>query len=216
MRKESVRNHQEWWERLAQAGCPLGLGEDCTIMSNEPALRITQLGHPGMENYVMEMPSGLTNFMLGIHMVCLAPKLYLEAFGLTVPGADLQILCLPDPEEIGPDKMNYVMPEHGGVYLRDQVINHRVGTELRRGQAIKGWALASSTIVLPDHIKHSSFAPVKFGVVDEYQHVHSEDFQLYVDRSRGPKMQRTTKDRIERLLIEEAGLRQPPPPLGRS
>lgn len=209
MTKESVRNHKEWRERLTQVGCPLNPEKDHTITSNESVLQITQLGHPVMENFVMEMPSGLTEYLLGVHIVCLAAKVYLEDFKLVVPWADPQILWLPDPEESGPDKMNYVMPESGDVYPSERVINHRIGTELRRGQRIQGWVLASSTTVLPDHIKHRSSAAVKFGVIDQYGRVHSEDFFLYVDRSRGSKTRGIGTSRIAEPPREEAEVRRP-------
>jgi hypothetical protein len=188
----------------------LDLEANYAIASNEPALRITQRGHPLLENYVREMSSGLTEYMLGVHIVCLAARVCLEGYDLVAPWPDSQVFWLPDPEESGPDKMNYVMPESRDACPAEQVINHYIGRELRRGQRIRGWILASSTTLLPDNIKHHSFVGVKFGVVDQYDQVHSEDFTLHVDRSHGPKAQRTTKDRFERPLMEVAEVRQPP------
>jgi hypothetical protein len=180
--KEKQQLYRKSAERLVAAGADLDLPSSAPART--PWVKITQV--PEMLGSYVRMSPGGWLFVVLVRIVALAPKIVIQEYRLSSREWDVAAWFPGDPRENRSSDSYYRLPDRSDFH-RDDVLNHRVGTQgtLRRGDTVEGWLLGQSFEPIPDRYTHGCFMPICLSILDQFEAEEQLTVELHVDRTAG-------------------------------
>ena len=178
--KEKEQLYRKWTKRLAASGADLDLST--FDAARAPSLRITQVPET-LGSYVRMSPGGWL-YVVGVRIVALAPKVVIQRYDLSSSEEDVNMSLPDDPTLNNSRNRHYRFPD-GSEFLRDDVLNHRVGTQgtLRCGDVIEGWLLGQCFESGPERYSQRRVLPICLSIMDQFDAWDSVTVNLHVDRA---------------------------------
>ena len=181
MSRDFPQNLDHCWHELVASGIPLEqpkFRRGITPANPATELFITQEGDE-CGNMIVISRDGHVGFILTVFIRRDGPRPYfIRDSWIEVPWHDRRVELLPDPADDGPRNSCYTLPGEGFQYPRKEILNHLLKGEIARHAVREGMLLAVDGVRPPSEYRDGANIPVAFNVVDQWDDIHSQSFEL--------------------------------------